>query len=217
MLVSEVELKASSFDEFQKVFLPRTPQTLFETLSNYKTKKIKKTVVNYSLLSRIWGVSIVDPNSESSPVRYELPFCLETSTPFFTSDCLFDLLLDEKVLESMTFSEFTGRVNSLVNDYNLGLLEVFKLKFLRNQLIKNFYEMNNFPFSQLYFVFFLFYFDEQLVSLITELNSFHKGLDGVQNINTLYRLKTKTDNSKFLERFDSFITDLEKNNWDIKQ
>lgn len=55
MLVSEVELKMSSFDDFQKVFLPRTPQTLFESLSNYKTKKIKKTVVNYSLLSRIWS------------------------------------------------------------------------------------------------------------------------------------------------------------------
>ena len=33
----------------------------------------------------------------------------------------------------MTFSEFTERVNFLVNNYNLGLLEVFKLKFLRNQ------------------------------------------------------------------------------------
>ena len=210
MLVSEVELKTSSFDGFQKVFLPRTPQTLFETLSNYKTKKIKKTVVNYSLLSRIWSLST--PNSESSPVRNDLPFCL--GTPFFTGHCLYDLL-EEQASEPMAFSEFTERVNFLVNDYNLGLLEVFKLKFLRNQLLKNFFEMNTFPFSQLYFVFFLFFFDSQLISLIGELKIFHKSFDAVQDRNNLYRLETKTENSKFLEHFDSFITDLEKNNWDI--
>lgn len=202
--MSENELETSNLEEFQKVFLPRTQKSLCETFYSYKTSQIKQSDINESVFFHIWDLVI--QHNDFAPTNVPVsPFYLENR--IFSCYDLMDLLESED-FESLSFLEFTERVNSLIDKYNLALLELFRLKFLRNELTKNLFRLNKYGVSQLYFLFFLFSLDYQLILLLRGLKFFHGNLYVIQDTNTLYQLESKS--LKFRETFERCITEFIK-------
>lgn len=201
MFVSENELEASNLEEFQKVFLPRTQKSLFETFYSYKNSQIKQSDINESVFFRIWDLVI--QHNDFAPTDVPVSsFYLENR--IFPCDDVVNLF----ELESLSFLEFTERANSLIDKYNLALLELFRLKFLRNEITKNLFRINKYGVSQLYFMFFLFSLDYQLISLLKDLKFFHGTVYFIQDTNSLYQLESKS--LKFRETFDRCVTEFLK-------
>lgn len=181
------ELSSPTFDEFQKVFKPRTSDQLI--CYEFLPTKISFLTAGPENLSHVW-IELEELKQKGSEKIFYNFFLQKSKINLTEKISNFICSIDSE--QPITNSNI---LDLLVKEYNYYLEFLFEIKIRRDELFRDFFKLKNFPTCQNFNLFLLLSLDETIFLIFFELLGF---LESFSVIRELY-LKKQLKSSAYLQ------------------
>ena len=170
-LLTETELEATSFREFEQVFQERTllDRDPVPKISSKDPTLIGLSIEDFSIISIFTSEIFAILNSSTISgfsqrfLREKPPILQNADNSFFDA------------YRSRGYAALTEKIHCFDNDYNLCLKEIIKIWYSRRNLLDTFFMLKNFPVARFYTLVSLLYLDQNLMVFLAILKSFSFG------------------------------------------